>query len=253
MFEASDISVSFGGVKACDGISLDVAENEIVGLIGPNGSGKSTFVNAVTGVVPATGRSTLRGAELILGAPRAARQAGIVRTYQTPQTFEALTCIENVLLNSADRSGDSLWGATLGRPAMVRAERARWRRAAESLAFVGLSDLAEKSADGLAYGQQRLLEVARAINGEPDLLMLDEPSAGLNAAETEAFGALLKRIRERGISVLLIDHKIDFIDDMCDRIVVLELGRVVARGAPEEVWADPLVMDAYLGRAHGDD
>jgi branched-chain amino acid transport system permease protein len=245
--EASDISVSFGGVRAVDEVSLSVHEDEIVGLIGPNGSGKSTFVNALTGVVPAKGTLAIDGTRMPLGKASLVRRAGILRMYQAPQTYLDLSCIENVLLSTSDRHYTGILSAWFLRPLMLRHEKARWERAAAALDEVGLLDRAEDGAAGLSYGQQRLLELARVIAADPRVILLDEPSAGLNAAETQVLVRHLTRLRERGIALLVIDHKIDFISQLCDRVAVLELGHKVAEGDPVTIWEDERVISAYLG------
>ena len=247
MLEINDITVRFGGVIAVDGVSLEVADGSTLGLVGPNGSGKSTLLNALTGVVPATGTAALDGRPLPLGRPRRTRRAGLARTFQTPQNFEELSCIDNVLLADGDRAYTGLTGAWLVRPLMWRRERDRWQRALEMLELVGLAEHAEQPASLLSYGQQRMLELARSLVGDPQILLLDEPSAGLNAVETHELSRILREVRERGIALVIVDHKIDFIDSLCDTIVVLQLGRVVAAGPPESVWKDPLVVEAYLG------
>jgi branched-chain amino acid transport system ATP-binding protein len=247
MLTADDISVAFGGVRAVTGVSLELGDDELLGLVGPNGSGKTTFLNALCGVVGAKGALTVEGTEVRLGRPRAAWRAGIARVFQAPQAFEALTCLENVILSSSDIPGRGLTGAWLARPVMWRHERRRWERGMEVLDLVGLGHLAAAPAGMLTYGQRRLLELARALDGKPKVLLLDEPSAGLNDSETSALGDLLREVRAGGISLLLVDHKVDFIDLLCDRIVVLELGLVIAEGPPQEVWRDRRVMSAYLG------
>jgi ABC-type branched-subunit amino acid transport system ATPase component len=247
MLEIDDITVRFGGVIAVDGVSLQVPDGSTLGLVGPNGSGKSTLLNALTGVVAATGSASLDGRVLPLGRPRRTRRAGLARTFQTPQNFEELSCIDNVLLADGDRAHTGLAGAWLVRPLMWRRERERWQRAVDMLALVGLADAAELPASLLSYGQQRMLELARSLVGEPQILLLDEPSAGLNAVETQQLSRILVEVRARGVALVIVDHKIDFIDSLCDTIVVLQLGRVVAAGPPESVWKDPLVVEAYLG------
>jgi len=246
MLQAEQISVSFGGVRAVSEVSLTLDTGELLGLVGPNGSGKTTFLNAICGVVEAQGQLTVDGARVPLGRPRAAWRAGIARVFQAPQTFEALTCLENVLLSSADAKMRGVGGAWIARPVMWTRERRRWARAMEALDVVGLAPLATSPAAMLSYGQRRLLELARALAGDPKVLLLDEPSAGLNDPETAALADLLRRVRE-GLSLLLIDHKVDFLDMLCDRIVVLELGVVIAEGTPQDVWRDKRVMSAYLG------
>jgi ABC-type branched-subunit amino acid transport system ATPase component len=249
VLDAREISVHFGGVRAVESVSLSVGEREILGIIGPNGSGKTTFLNALTGVVSATGRLTMDGKPLALGRPGQSRAAGILRVFQNPQTFTALGCLENVLLSTPDRRFCGIGGAWLLRPLLVQHERRRWRDAMDALERVGLVDVAEVSASELTYGQQRLLELARAIAGEPRILLLDEPSAGLNEVETANLARLCLGLRDDGLALAVVDHKVDFIDSLCDRVAVLELGRLIALGTPTDVWADETVVDAYLGVA----
>jgi branched-chain amino acid transport system ATP-binding protein len=247
MLRASDISVSFGAVRAVNCVSLDCEAGQLVGLIGPNGSGKTSFLNALTGVVPATGDLLVDGTAVPLGHPNRSHRAGLQRVFQAPQMFETFTVLENVLVAMRDRRWTGLSGAWLARPVMWSHERDRWRAAHEALERVGLADVADDIAASLPYGRQRLVELARAIASTPRVIMLDEPSAGLNDVETEALGDLVLTLRDEGLGILLVDHKIDFIDRMCDRVTVLELGRKIAEGTCAEVWADPSVMDAYLG------
>jgi ABC-type branched-subunit amino acid transport system ATPase component len=247
VLEATDIEVRFGGVRAVNRVSLTVNESQIFGLVGPNGSGKSTFLNALTGVVSATGGLAVNGKAVPLGNPAHSRSAGIMRTYQTPQIYLALTCVENVLLSTTDRSMTGALAAVLLRRKMLRNERRRWDRAVAALSRVGLDGIEEHSADGLSYGDRRILELARAIAGEPKVLMLDEPSAGLNEQETAHICEILTGLRADGITLLVVDHKINFISDLCDRVAVLATGSVIAEGTPEEVWANQQVIDAYLG------
>jgi branched-chain amino acid transport system permease protein len=247
--EATEVSVSFGGVRAVDGVSLALNEGEILGLIGPNGSGKSTFLNAATGVVHATGSLRIDGTRVSWGRPGAVRRRGVLRTYQTPQTFLDLTCIENVLLSTDDRRLNGIFASWVLRPLMLAREHQRWALALSALERFGLADRAEESAANLSYGQQRMLEMARVVAGRPRIVLLDEPSAGLNAAETETLARHLVAMREEGMSLLLVDHKIDFITQLCDRVAVLELGHKVAEGDPVAIWEDQRVVDAYLGVA----
>jgi branched-chain amino acid transport system ATP-binding protein len=249
MLRAEDIAVAFGAVRAVDGVDLVVGDGEAVGMVGPNGSGKSTLVNALTGVVRASGGLTVNDRRVALGRPQGVRRAGVARTFQTPQTFAELTCIENVLLADADRRATGLAGAWVARRPMLRRERARWARSVAALDRVGLADRAEDEAGLLSYGQQRLLELARSLVGEPRVLLADEPSAGLNAAETATLGRLLRDLHAGGLSLLVVDHKIDFIESVSTRVVVLQLGRVIAEGPAAEVWRNAEVVDAYLGRS----
>jgi ABC-type branched-subunit amino acid transport system ATPase component len=251
VLQSVDVSVAFGGVRAVDEVSLHVDRDEIVGLVGPNGSGKSTMLNALTGLVDATGTITVDGTPVRRVRPSAMRRAGLLRTFQTPQVFPELTGLENVLLSHPDRSLTGLAATWLVRPGMLRHERRRWDDAADALARVGLAAVAGTPAGELAYGQQRLVEVARVIAARPRVVLLDEPGAGLNRAETASLAELLAGLRTEGVSLLVVDHKIDFLDQLCDRLVVLQLGRVVAEGPPAQVWRDPRVVEAYLGRSSG--
>lgn len=244
---ASDIHVHFGGVVAVDSVSLELLSGEILGLVGPNGSGKSTFLNALCGLVPATGRLQIGDRDVPLGKTGAVRRFGVLRTYQAPQTYVHLSCLDDVMLSTTDRVGTGIFAAWLLRPVMGRHERARRARALEALDRVGLAGLADAPVAGLPYGQRRSLELARAIAGDPAVLLLDEPSAGLNDSETDEIAALLRSIRDDGTSLLVVDHKIDFIVAISNRVAVLELGAVVAVGEPGTVFDDPRVIDAYLG------
>jgi len=248
VLQADGIVVSFGALRAVDGVDLVVGAEEAVGLVGPNGSGKTTLLNAMTGVVPAVGSLAVAGRGVRLGRPGAIRRAGLARAFQTPQTFAELTCLENVLLADAVPAGRGLTGAWLRRRSMWAAERRRWDRAVAALDRVGLADKATQSAGALSYGQQRLLELARSLVGRPKVLLLDEPSAGLDAAETDQLATLLAEVHGDGLPLLLVDHKIDFVEAVCARVVVLQLGQAIAAGPPAEVWADDAVIDAYLGR-----
>ena len=245
---ASDISVSFGGVRACDEISISLAKGETVGLTGPNGSGKSTFLNAVVGLVEASGGLEVDGEAVRLGSPGEVRRRQVARTFQAPQNWTTLSVLENAALGSNDRTATGLLSALFRRRTVRRHEIARWDRAAEALARVGLADLSDTTASALTYGQQRMLELARAIVADPGILLLDEPAAGLNAEETNFLASILRGLAADGVAILVIDHKIDFLDSVCDRIVVLQLGKVIAEGPPTEIWKQPGVVDAYLGR-----
>lgn len=249
LLECLDLTVLFGGVAALYKVSLSVADNEVVGLIGPNGSGKSTFLNAVTGLVPASGKVRVNGAEVPLGRPGAIAGHRVFRTYQTPQVARELTSLENVLVASPDHRHRGFIGAWVARPAMLRRDRRRWAKAVDALGTVGLLDKANVAAGALSYGEQRHLEVARALCAEPALLLMDEPAAGLSSAETTSLSELLRQVTARGVSLLVIEHKIGFIESLCSRIVVLDVGRQIASGAPAEVWKDPAVIGAYLGEA----
>jgi ABC-type branched-subunit amino acid transport system ATPase component len=250
--KATDIRVSFGGVRAVDGVSLDVREGEILGLVGPNGSGKTTFLNALVGVVPASGSFEVSGQPVKLGIPGRSRALGVLRTYQSPQTYDHLSCIEDVLVSTSDHKYTGILASWFLRPLMLQRERERWAIAIDALQRVGLGDLAEEPASRLTYGQRRLLELARSIAAQPAVLLLDEPSAGLDVSETEHLSGYLHDLRDEGVSLLVIDHKLDFITGLCDRVAVLELGHLVAVGDAATVFEDQRVVDAYLGVADTD-
>lgn len=253
MLEASDITVRFGGVVAVDAVSLQIQDHEVLGLIGPNGSGKSTFINAVTGLVPASGQLTVDGKPVPLGRAGAISNFAVLRTFQTPQVHDELTCIENVLLGLPDRRLRGLAAAWLRRRAMLRTEHKHWNEALQALEFVGLSASAQVRAGELSYGERRRLELARVYAGHPSILLLDEPAAGLNNVETTRLVELLTAWRDQGgPALLVVEHKIDFLEELCHRMVVLELGRVIASGEPAAVWSDPKVVDAYLGTVVSD-
>ena len=249
LLECMDLTVRFGGLAAVDRVTLRVDENEVVGLIGPNGSGKSTFLNAVTGLVPASGQVKVKGEAVPLSRPGAITGHRVFRTYQTPQVARELTSLENVLVASPDVRHRGFFGAWIARPSMMKHDRKRWERAAEALDMVGLIDKANVEAGALSYGEQRHLELARALCAEPVLLLMDEPAAGLSTGETKGLAELLNQVARAGVSLLIIEHKIGFIESLCQRIVVLDVGRQIASGSPSEVWKDPAVISAYLGQA----
>jgi branched-chain amino acid transport system ATP-binding protein len=239
--------VRFGGLTAVDGVCLRVGEGDAVGIVGPNGSGKSTLLNALCGLVPASGRLQIDGAEIPLGQPGRSAASGLQRIFQSPQECASLSCIENVALASRNRRFHGLAAAWLTRPAMWANERQRWRQAAAALDRVGLLHRAEQPASVLSYGERRMLEFARAIAGEPHILVMDEPSAGLNASETADLQEVISSFTKDGLTLLVVEHKVEFLHALCQRLIVLELGRRIAEGTPDEVWKDPQVANAYLG------
>ena len=248
LLSVENVTKRFGGLTANEAISFAVPEKTVFAVIGPNGAGKTTLFNAISGFFPPTeGRITFDGAD-ITGLPqREIAARGLVRTYQLVQLFKDLTVAENVQVGFHLVTKGAI-GAALLRPRWMREQEARIRAETdELLAFVGLSAQADMRADTLPYGRQRLLEVARALAARPRLLLLDEPAAGLNPDETQALADTILRIRERGITVLLIEHDMSLVMRIAQHIVVLDFGKKIAEGTPDEIKQHPDVIAAYLG------
>ncbi len=248
LLEAHGLSKAFGGVMAVNGVDLAVREGEIVALIGPNGAGKTTIFNVITGVFPPSrGTVCFRGEPLVGLKPHAIAALGIGRTFQTVQLFGEMTVLENVMLGRHAKSRSGVLASAFRTPAMRREERAIREAALAILDAVGLREKAGQIASSLPYGEQRLTEIARALALEPVLLLLDEPAAGLNAQEKARLGGLVRRLRDRGITVLLVDHHMDLVMDISDEVIVLNYGEVIAEGPPGEVQRHQGVIAAYLG------
>jgi len=248
LLSVDNVTKRFGGLLANDAVSFSVPERTVFAVIGPNGAGKTTLFNAISGFFPPTeGRITFDGAD-ITGLPqRRIAARGLVRTYQLAQLFKDLTAAENVHVGFHLVTRGAI-GAALLRPRWVREQEARIRaETRDLLAFVGLAAQADMQADTLPYGQQRLLEVARALAAQPKLLLLDEPAAGLNTEETAQLADTILRIRDRGITVLLIEHDMSLVMRIAQHIVVLDFGKKIAEGTPDEIKAHPEVIAAYLG------
>jgi branched-chain amino acid transport system ATP-binding protein len=249
LLEINNLSKSFGGVQALTTVSFSAAAGEITGLIGPNGAGKTTCFNLINGLLGATGGSIrLAGLNLVGLSPYGRARLGLARTFQNIQLFGGMTVLENVLTGRHLRQEVGALAALLPLPRVSRARAQNRERVLSLLELVGLAHQADLPAEALAYGDQRRLEIARALAQEPRLLLMDEPAAGLNPRETEDLMALLARLRDLGITLLVIEHDMTLVMGLCDRVVVLDYGQVIAAGPPKEIRRNPRVIEAYLGR-----
>jgi branched-chain amino acid transport system ATP-binding protein len=248
LLAARGIGKRFGGVQALHDVAVTIRRGEVYGLIGPNGAGKTSFFNVLTGLYSADEGSVLfDGAALPLGAPHRIAGAGIARTFQNIRLFGAMSALENVMVGRHIRLRTGVFGAILRTPAARAEEAATVERARQLLDYVGIGRLAGQQATHLSYGDQRRLEIARALASEPKLLALDEPAAGMNATETAGLRALLEKLRGDGLTVLLIEHDVKLVMGLCDRVAVLDYGEKIAEDVPAVVRGDPRVIAAYLG------
>jgi branched-chain amino acid transport system ATP-binding protein len=247
VLKATGVTKRFGGLTAVRNVDLNVEAGEIVGLIGPNGAGKTTFFNCLTGLyVPTEGEVAYKG-KVLPHRSHLVTQAGIARTFQNIRLFANMTVLENVLVGRHTRTKEGLFSALLRGPGFRKAERESEERAMELLEFTGLAAKREHLARNLPYGEQRKLEIARALASDPGLLLLDEPTAGMTAGETSATRELVLAVREKGTAVLVIEHDMRFIFNLCDRVAVLVQGEKLVEGSPELVQGDERVVAAYLG------
>jgi branched-chain amino acid transport system ATP-binding protein len=253
LLQADGVTMRFGGLTAVNNVSMIVNEGEILGLIGPNGAGKTTFFNCLTGLYkPTEGQVRLSGVELP-PKPRAVVRAGMARTFQNIRLFANMTALENVMVGRYCRTSSGALTSILHGPKFKREEAETRARAQELLDFVGLSDSTEHLARNMPYGNQRRLEIARALATDPKLVLLDEPTAGMNPLETRQASDLIFKIRDTGLAVVVIEHDMRFIFGVCDRVLCLVRGEALVEGTPAEVQSDPRVIEAYIGTGTDED
>ncbi|WP_240771088.1 ABC transporter ATP-binding protein [Nocardioides sp. GY 10113] len=248
VLDVRHLTLKFGGLTALDDVSFQIQEGEILGLIGPNGAGKTTCFNAVTGVYKPTSGDIVFEGESVVGLKKhKITQKGIARTFQNIRLFPTMTALENVLVGTDAQHRTGMLSALFRLPRHRQEEERGHRRAMELLRFMGIVDKADELASNLSYGDQRRLEIARAMATEPKLICLDEPAAGFNPAEKVQLMELIRKVRDQGYTVLLIEHDMKLVMGVTDRIVVLEFGRKIAEGRPSEIRDNPAVIAAYLG------
>ena len=249
LLEAHRLSKSFGGLRAVDEVDFSVAAGSITGIIGPNGAGKTTFFNVISRALPASsGRVTFDGRDVTAMQAHQVARLGLARTFQATTLFGDATALDNVLVGHRQCTKAGVLDALIRTPRLAREEGKAHDAARETLDFVGLATYAERHAQDLTQEQQKRLAIALALVAKPRLLLLDEPSAGINAEQTRGLIALVEKIAAAGVTVLLIEHQMQVVMQLCRRIMVLDYGKKIAEGTPDEIRTNPAVLDAYLGR-----
>jgi branched-chain amino acid transport system ATP-binding protein len=250
MLRIDKVTKIFGGLTALEDVSFSMMKDSITGIIGPNGAGKTTLFNIVTGLyIQTSGNVYLGGKNISFFKPEVLASLGLVRTFQNVELFGRMTVLENVMVGLHTKSKSGIISCAFKLPGQIKEEKYIKEKAMHWLEFTGLADLAEITANNLPFGKGRILEISRTLAAEPQIILMDEPAAGLNSRETVQLASLINRIKKSGITVVLVEHDMELVMDICDSIVVLNLGKKLAEGTPREIQENPAVIAAYLGEA----
>ena len=248
MLKVKNITKTFGGLTALENVTLDVTAGSITGIIGPNGAGKTTLFNIITGLYTQTsGKVYLEEKNISFSPPEALAKLGLVRTFQNVELFGQMTVLENVMVGLHTKSRSGFLSCAFKLPGQIKEEKLIREKSMRWLEFTGMTELADMRANNLPFGKSRLLEVSRALALEPRIILMDEPAAGLNSHETFQLAELIRRIKESGVTVVLVEHDMELVMDICETIIVLNLGEKLTQGTPREIQENPAVISAYLG------